>query len=179
LILDEVQTGLGRTGKWFGFQHYGIAPDIISLAKTLGGGFPVGACLAKDSVASAFQPGNHASTFGGNPLACAAALATLKVMEDEKLIENSAKTGAYFHAKLSELKDRRDDVIEVRGMGLMAAIEMDRTDAASIGKECLKRGLIVNPIGVSTIRFLPPLIVREQDVDEAICILEGVLKSIE
>lgn len=177
LILDEVQTGLGRTGKWFGFQHYGIKPDIMSLAKTLGGGFPIGACLAADAVASAFEPGNHASTFGGNPLACAAALTTLDVMVKEKLVENSADTGAYFHEKLRELQNRRDDIIDVRGLGLMAAIEMNRSDAAGIGKECLKNGLILNPIGGSIIRFLPPLIAQKSDVDEAIRILSEALES--
>ena len=175
LILDEIQTGLGRTGKWFGHEHYGIKPDIMTLAKTLGGGFPIGACLATDRVASAFQPGNHASTFGGNPLACAAALATLDVMEQERLIENAAETGKYLYAALRELKDRRDDIVEVRGIGLMAAIELSREDAPAVAAECLRKGLIVNPVGHNTIRFLPPLIVKKEHVDAAVGIVNEAL----
>lgn len=175
LILDEVQTGLGRTGKWFGFEHYGIKPDIMSLAKTLGGGFPIGACLAKDEVASAFEPGNHASTFGGNPLACAAALATLQAIEDERLVENAADVGAYFRDALTRLKAKRDDINEIRGIGLMIAMEMNRSDAVDVAARCLQEGLIVNPIGNSIVRFLPPLIVSKEDVDTAIEIVSKVL----
>ncbi len=175
LILDEVQTGLGRTGKWFGFEHYGIKPDIMSLAKTLGGGFPIGACLATDKVASAFEPGNHASTFGGNPLACAAALATLQAIEDERLVDNAAEVGAYFRDALMRLKDKRDDIKEIRGVGLMVAMETNRSDASEIAARCLRDGLIVNAIGASIIRFLPPLIVTREDVDTAVRIVNGVL----
>lgn len=175
LILDEVQTGLGRTGKWFGHEHYGIKPDVMTLAKTLGGGFPIGACLATDRVAQAFQPGNHASTFGGNPLACAAALATLDVIEQENLIENAAEVGAYFKQKLKELKG---DIVEVRGEGLMLGIELNRSDAPVVAAECLRNGLIVNPIGANVIRFLPPLIVRREHVDAAIRIITKSLENI-
>lgn len=177
LILDEVQTGLGRTGKWFGCQHYGIRPDIMTLAKTLGGGFPIGACLATDEVAKAFVPGNHASTFGGNPLACAAALATLDIMEREKLVENAAETGAYLKDRLIELQSRRDDIAEVRGIGLMVAVEFSRECAVDIAVDCLRRGLIVNPIGRNIIRMLPPLIVRRDDVDAAVAILSDSLSG--
>jgi len=175
LILDEVQTGLGRTGKWFGFEHYGIKPDIMTLAKTLGGGFPIGACLASDSVAKAFQPGNHASTFGGNPLACAAALATLDVLENEKLVENAATTGAYLHQRLREMKEQRTEIVDERGVGLMAAIEFEGRDATEVASKCLQLGLIVNPIGSTVLRFLPPLIVNKEDVDKAIEILNQAL----
>jgi len=175
LILDEVQTGLGRTGKWFGHQQYGIKPDIMTLAKTLGGGFPIGACLAIDSVAQAFVPGNHASTFGGNPLACAAALATLDVIDEEGLVQNSAETGAYLTDSLLALQARRNDIEEVRGFGLMVGLQFKRDDAPAIAEECLCRGLILNPIGSNTIRFLPPLIVTEEDIDRAIEILESTL----
>jgi len=175
LILDEVQTGLGRTGKWFGFEHYGIKPDITSLAKTLGGGFPIGACLAKDEVASAFEPGNHASTFGGNPLACAAALATLQAIEDERLVNNAADVGAYFRDALTRLKNKRDDIKEIRGVGLMVAMETNRSDAPDIAARCLREGLIVNAIGNAIIRFLPPLIVTREDVDAALRIVSKVL----
>lgn len=171
LILDEVQTGLGRTGKWFGFQHYDIRPDIMSLAKTLGGGFPIGACLATNEVASGFKPGNHSSTFGGNPLACAAGLAAVQTIEDEGLVENAAEVGAYFRDALERLREQRDDIREIRGIGLMVAMETTRTDAVDIGKRCLQDGLIVNSIGSSIIRFLPPLIATKDDVDTAVRIV--------
>jgi len=177
LILDEVQTGLGRTGKWFGHEHYGIKPDIMTLAKTLGGGFPIGACLAAGSVAEAFEPGSHATTFGGNPLACAAALATLDVMEREKLIENAADTGAYFRRALEELREQRRDIVEVRGVGLMLAIELNRDDAPAVAACCLRKGLIINPVGQSIIRSLPPLIVQKEHVDSAVRILGEALSG--
>jgi len=175
LILDEIQTGLGRTGKWFGFEHYGIKPDIISLAKTLGGGFPIGACLATGEVATGFRPGNHSSTFGGNPLACAAGLAAVQAIEDEGLVENSAEVGAYFRDALMRLRDKRDDIGEIRGIGLMLAMEMNRGDAPEIAAQCLRDGLIVNAIGRSIIRFLPPLIATKSDVDSALRTMSGVL----
>ena len=177
LILDEIQTGLGRTGKWFGHQRYGIKPDVMTLAKTLGGGFPIGACLATDDAAKALTPSSHASTFGGNPLACAAGLAALDVMEEERLIENSADTGAYFREALRQLKERRDDIAEVRGLGLMLAIQLKRDYAPAVAASCLWRGLIVNPIGRNVIRFLPPLIVRKEHVDSAIRILSEALSE--
>jgi len=145
------------------------------LAKTLGGGFPIGACLASDSVAKAFQPGNHASTFGGNPLACAAALATLDVLENEKLVENAATTGAYLHQRLREMKEQRTEIVDERGVGLMAAIEFEGRDATEVASKCLQLGLIVNPIGSTVLRFLPPLIVNKEDVDKAIEILNQAL----
>lgn len=175
LILDEIQTGLGRTGKWFGFEHYDVRPDIMTLAKTLGGGFPIGACLATDEVASAFQPGNHSSTFGGNPLACAAGLAAVQTIEDEGLVENSAEVGAYFRDSLMRLRDERDDIKEIRGVGLMVAMETNRSDAPDIAARCLREGLIVNAIGSAIIRFLPPLIVTKEDVDAALRIVNKVL----
>ena len=177
LILDEIQTGLGRTGKWFGHQLYGVKPDIMTLAKTLGGGFPIGACMATDGVAKAFVPGNHASTFGGNPLACAAAIATLDVMEEERLIENSAEVGAYLLEALAKIKDERRDVSEVRGKGLMAAIEFNRDFAPAVGAACLQKGLIINPIGQSILRFLPPLIAEREHVDTAVRILREAISE--
>lgn len=177
LILDEVQTGLGRTGKWFAHEHYGIKPDVMTLAKTLGGGFPIGACLATDKVASVFQPGDHAATFGGNPLACTAALAFLSIVDEERLVQNAAEVGAYFNAKLEAMKDARQDIVDVRGKGLMVAIELRRVDAPLVALNCLRNGLIVNPIGQSTIRFLPPLIVQKEDVNNAVSILDAVLSE--
>lgn len=172
LILDEVQTGLGRTGEWFGFLHYGIKPDIISLAKTLGGGFPIGACVASNRVADAFEPGDHASTFGGNPLACCAALTTLQVMEDEDLIGNAQRVGAYFKSALESIKSKTGAITDVRGLGLMLGAELAGGNAQQVAAECLKRGLIINPIGLDVIRFLPPLIIGEADVDKAVKILQ-------
>jgi predicted acetylornithine/succinylornithine family transaminase len=177
LILDEIQTGLGRTGKWFGHEHYGIRPDIMTLAKTLAGGFPIGACLATDDAAKAFEPGNHSSTFGGNPLACAAALATLDIIEREGLVENAAEVGAYLHGALRELESSRNDILDVRGMGLMAAIELDRDDAPEVGACCLRKGLVVNPVGRNTVRFLPPLIVQKEHVDSAMRIVSEALSE--
>ncbi len=175
LILDEIQTGLGRTGKWFGHEHFGIKPDIMTLAKTLGGGFPIGACLAKDNVAEVFHPGSHGATFGGNPLACAAALAALQSIEHDRLVENAADVGGYFRAAMEQLKSERDDITEVRGVGLMVAIELNRQDARALVERCLRKGLIVNPIGDSIIRFLPPLIVRREHVDAAVRIVDEAL----
>ncbi|MHB0913613.1 MAG: acetylornithine transaminase [Armatimonadota bacterium] len=169
LILDEVQTGLGRTGLWFGHQHYGVKPDIMTLAKTLGGGFPIGACLATKSVAEAFVPGNHASTFGGNPLACAAALATLTVMEQDRLVENAAEVGGYF---MDRLRSLHEEITEVRGKGLMIGIELSGGNAPSVAARCLSMGLIVNTIGEKVIRFLPPLIAKKEHVDIALGVLE-------
>lgn len=178
LIMDEVQSGLGRTGRWFAHEHYGIKPDIMTLAKTLGGGFPIGACLATEEVATGFVPGNHSSTFGGNPLACSAALAALDIMDQEGLVENSAEVGAYLKGRLAEFARQRDDVLEVRGQGLMVAIEFKKDFAPELGLECLKRGLVVNPIGKNIIRVLPPLIARKEHVDSAMRILSESLESI-
>lgn len=177
LILDEVQTGLGRTGKWFAHEHYGAKPDVMTLAKTLGGGFPIGACLATDRVASVFQPGDHAATFGGNPLACTAALAFLRIVDEERLLENAAEVGAYFRGKLEAIKNGRQDIVDVRGKGLMLAIELNRMDAPLVALSCLRKGLIVNPIGQSTLRFLPPLIVGKEDVNTAVSILDAALSE--
>lgn len=178
LIFDEIQTGLGRTGKWFAFQQYGVMPDIMTLAKTLGGGFPIGACLATDQVATGFEPGNHSSTFGGNPLACTAGLAALSAIEQEELVQNAVETGDYFRRALESLSERRNDIGEVRGMGLMLAIELTgREDASDVVLKCLNRGLVANAIGQTTIRFLPPLIVRPEHVDSAVGILDEALSD--
>ena len=178
LILDEIQTGLGRTGKWFGHQHYGIKPDIMTLAKTLGGGFPIGACLANEDAATGFSPGNHSSTFGGNPLACGTALATLEIMEREKLVENSAEVGEYLKQKLTELAAGRDDVVEVRGKGLMVAIEFRKDIGPDLCAELMRRGLVANAVGTKIIRMLPPLIASRDDVDIAVRTLSDALSSV-
>ncbi len=181
LILDEVQTGMGRTGKLFAYEHEGIEPDILTLAKALAGGVPMGAMLAKEEVARSFTPGSHASTFGGNPLACSAALATLRTLRDEGLVENAAKMGGYFLGRLQRLKGKYPFIKEVRGKGLMLALELTPNlaiEGKDIVRRCLERGLMINCTAETVIRFLPPLIVTREEIDEALAILEGVLREI-
>ncbi|WP_243116905.1 acetylornithine transaminase [Heliophilum fasciatum] len=174
LIFDEVQTGFGRTGKLFAYENFGVQPQIMTLAKALGGGAPIGALLATDEVANAFQPGDHATTFGGNPLVTAAGLAVMNVLVNEGLLAHTEKIGAYFRSKLEDLAARFSLIREVRGLGLMLACELDR-DGAPIVAACLEKGLIINCTAGSVLRFVPPLIISEADVDQAVAILEQVL----
>jgi predicted acetylornithine/succinylornithine family transaminase len=171
LIFDEVQTGIGRTGRLFGYEHYGVVPDVMTLAKTLGGGFPIGACLARGEAANVFQPGDHAATFGGNPLACAAAIATLSAIHEEGLVENSRNVGEYLQDKLRNLRDSGAPIEEIRGLGLMVAVQFSKPIAKAVAAASLERGLIVNAIGESIIRLVPPLIVTTKEVDLAVDIL--------
>ena len=171
LMFDEVQTGLGRTGKMFAYEHFGVVPDVMTLAKTLGGGFPIGACLARGRAAEVFQPGDHAATFGGNPLACAAAIAAMTTLHEEALVENARDIGEYFAGKLRAFKKQREDVTEVRGIGLMLAIGFSAPVAKTIVGQCLELGLLANATDDRTIRFLPPLVVTRKQVDEAMGIL--------
>src|SRR5713101_2385485 len=161
LILDEVQTGLGRTGRWFAHQHHGITPDVMTLAKGLGGGVPIGACLAAPK-ADVFEPGDHGSTFGGNPLACAAALAVLKVIERDRLVGHAAEMGEMLHAAIHGLGGK-----EVRGLGLMQAVEFAEPRAKAFQQACLDARLIVNAVDDNTVRFVPPLIITAQQIDQA------------
>jgi acetylornithine/N-succinyldiaminopimelate aminotransferase len=177
LIFDEVQTGLGRTGKLFGYQHFGIEPDIFTLAKALGGGFPIGALCAKDFVAQTFEPGDHGSTFGGNPLACSAALAVMDVILNDGLVENSKKMGNYFMEKLALLAGKYSFIIEIRGKGLMIGIQLSIDKAAEIKNKCFDKGYLVGTTGSSILRILPPLIVTTQDIDSMIETLDGVLSQ--
>ncbi|MGH2398918.1 MAG: acetylornithine transaminase [bacterium] len=177
LILDEVQTGIGRTGRWFAYEHYGITPDIMTLAKGLGGGVPVGALLATEEVSSAFQPGDHGSTFGGNPLACAAALAVVETVEDEDLPAHAAEVGRYFMDQLGALAKRRPVIKEVRGLGLLVAADL-AVDAADAVTACRERGLLINAVQPKTLRFAPPLIVTKAEVDQAVMILDAALATI-
>lgn len=174
MILDEVQTGIGRTGKLFAYEYSDIQPDIMTLAKALGNGFPVGAMLATREVARAFEPGNHASTFGGNLLAMAAAEATLKTIMDEGVLENCRNMGDYFLSKLQAMKAKHKIISEVRGRGLMLACVLS-VEGADIVKACKESGLLINCTGGKTLRFVPPLIVTTKDIDEAIAILDSVL----
>lgn len=176
LIVDEVQTGIGRTGKLFAYEHAGIEPDIMTLAKALGNGFPVGAMLATDKIAESFAPGNHASTFGGNPLAMAAALATLEIMLQEGILDNCRKTGDYFLKELKKLEKKHALINDVRGKGLMLAVTLNM-EAAEIVRECMQKGLLINSTGGKTLRFVPPLIITNKDVDQAVDILNEVMEG--
>ncbi|HYW25377.1 MAG TPA: acetylornithine transaminase [Terriglobales bacterium] len=163
LILDEIQTGLGRTGRWFAYQHDGIVPDVMTLAKALGGGVPIGACLAGPR-ADVFEPGDHGSTFGGNPLACAAGVAVLRAIEEEGLVGNSAEMGEHLAASLTGL----DGVRQVRGRGLMRSIVFDAPVAREFQSRCLDEGVIVNATDDVTVRLVPPLVISAAEIDEAV-----------
>lgn len=178
-IIDEVQTGLGRTGKIFSFQHYGIIPDIITLAKSLAGGIPIGAVLAKEEIAEVFKPGDHASTFGGNPVACNIGFSVLKFIKEKKLYKNAENMGNYFLNKLQNLKEKYPFIIEVRGKGLMLAIELNNNKAKEVAQKALQEKLLLNPIGENIIRFLPPLIVTEKEIDKAVKILDKIFKTLQ
>jgi acetylornithine/N-succinyldiaminopimelate aminotransferase len=176
MIVDEVQTGIGRTGKLFAYEYSGIQPDIMTLAKALGNGFPVGAMLATDQVARAFTPGNHASTFGGNLLAMAAAKATLQTILEEGVLEHCQQAGSYFLTKLQALKAKHSFISGVRGKGLMLACALT-IEGADIVKTGQERGLLINCTGGKTLRFVPPLIVPQKDIDMAVSILDVVLEG--
>jgi predicted acetylornithine/succinylornithine family transaminase len=169
LILDEVQTGLGRTGRWFAHQHAGITPDVMTLAKGLGGGVPIGACLAAPR-ADVFEPGDHGSTFGGNPLACTASLAVLEVVERDGLVGHSAEMGEMLHGVLEGLGGK-----EVRGRGLMQAVEFSDPTAKTFQKACLDAGVVVNAVDDHTVRFVPPLIITPQEIDRAQAVMRGAV----
>ena len=177
LILDEVQTGMGRTGDLFGYQKSGITPDIMTLAKALGNGFPVGAMLATDRVAPAFTPGSHATTFGGNPLAMAAGLAVMDVLLNRGVLDNCREVGAYFLERLEEMKRTYSAIREVRGRGLMIGVELS-IEGADIVKGCMEQGLLLNCTCGNILRFVPPLIITKGDVDRAIAILDGVMRDL-
>jgi acetylornithine/N-succinyldiaminopimelate aminotransferase len=170
-----VQTGLGRTGRWFGHQHWGVEPDIMTLAKSLAGGFPIGACLAAGEVACAFEPGDHASTFGGNHLACAAALAALDIIEQEGLVENARAMGELLTERLAELATSRERVDHVRGRGLLLGLELTDDSAREVQGRCLEAGLVVNAIGDDLIRLAPPLVVTAEQCGQAVAIIAEAL----
>jgi acetylornithine aminotransferase/acetylornithine/N-succinyldiaminopimelate aminotransferase len=163
LILDEVQTGIGRTGRWFEHQHHGVVPDVMTLAKGLGGGVPIGACLAGPR-ADVFEPGDHGSTFGGNPLACAAGVAVLRTIEEDGLVGHAAEMGEHLTASLRELSG----VHEVRGRGLMQAVVFDAPVARDFQSRCLAEGVIVNATDDRTVRLVPPLVISATEIDEAV-----------
>jgi len=162
LMLDEVQSGMGRTGKWFAFQHSGVKPDVMPLAKGLGNGLPIGACLADGAAAQLFKPGNHGSTFGGNPLACAAALVTLDIIEEERLMENAVRTGDFIRGELARQIGGMKGVREIRGQGLMIGIELEYP-CGELVQQALERGFLINVTVDNVIRLLPPLIFRTEE----------------
>lgn len=176
LMLDEVQCGIGRSGSWFAFQHSGIMPDVITLAKGLGSGVPIGACLAKGTAAEIFRPGNHASTFGGNPLACSAALATLKVIEEEDLLRNAMETGDLIRSLLRAELGGLPDVRQIRGQGLMIGIELSRP-CGELVMEALKKGLLINVTSDKVVRLLPPLVIRRDEAEEVVRMLSALIKD--
>jgi predicted acetylornithine/succinylornithine family transaminase len=176
LIIDEVQTGMGRTGKLFAYEHSGIKPDIMTLAKALANGIPAGAMLATDKIAGAFVPGNHASTFGGNPFAMAAAGAVMKIMLQEGVLENCRRVGDYFLSQLRQLQQKHAIIRDVRGKGLVLAAQLD-IEAGDIINNCIKKGLLIISAGSKTLRFVPPLIITNQNVDCAIKVLDEVMEG--
>ncbi len=174
MILDEVQSGMGRTGRWFGYQHYEVTPDIITLAKALGGGAAIGAMMARPQIAAALTPGTHASTFGGNPLACAAGIAVIEAIEEEKLLDNAVKMGDDVRQKLETLKDKYPLIDHIRGKGLMIGIQLTMPGAKIVSR-CLEKGLRINCTQESVLRFMPSMTITQQEIDAALTILDQVL----
>ena len=172
LMLDEVQCGIGRSGKWFAFQHSGIVPDVITLAKGLGSGMAIGACLAKGTAAEVFKPGNHASTFGGNPLACTAALTTLEVIEEDDLIRNAMELGDFMRSMFKAQLAGLPDVRQIRGQGLMIGIELSKP-CGDLVKEALQQGLLINVTSDKIVRLLPPLNIPDEVLDQALDVIRA------
>ncbi|MEM3421877.1 MAG: aspartate aminotransferase family protein [Candidatus Hadarchaeum sp.] len=179
LICDEVQTGMGRTGKWFACEHWNVLPDEITMAKALGGGFPIGCMGAKKEIMESFSPGDHASTFGGNPLACSAAIATVKTMRKLKLPERAAKMGKYFLKSLNELAEKYRCIKEARGIGLLLGLEMnEKSTAETIVVKARERGFLINCTADKVLRFVPPLIVEQKHIDSLISELDCIIAEV-
>lgn len=179
LIIDEVQTGMGRTGKLFSHEHFGVEPDIFTAAKALGGGIPIGAVLAKAEVASAFMPGDHGTTFGGNPLACAAGLAVMDALVNDGLIDKCASTGAYFKTKLEELKAKHGFIRDVRGMGLMLGMELDNAiHGKDVVNRALHEGYVINCAGCNTIRLVPSFLISNAEIDGLCAVLDMIFSEV-
>jgi acetylornithine aminotransferase len=173
LMLDEVQSGVARTGTWFAFQHTGITPDVMTLAKGLGSGVPIGACLAKGAAAEVFTPGKHGSTFGGNPLACTAALATLEAIEKENLLANAEAVGNFI---ANSLRDVLPPSVVVRNAGLMIGIELDRS-CGDLVRQALDAGLLINVTNDKVVRLLPPLVMKQEEAQQVVDILAPLIKN--
>jgi len=174
MIVDEVTTGIGRTGKWFAYQHFDVEPDIMTMAKALGGGVAIGAMMAREEVAATLKPGKHATTFGGNALAYAAGIAVIEAIEEEKLIENAVEVGIYTKAKLEQLKEKHHIIDHVRGIGLMIGVQL-RSSGVEIVNKCLENGLRINCTQGTVLRFMPPMIATKEQIDQAVDILDSVL----
>ncbi len=175
LVFDEVQTGMGRTGTLFAYEQLGVEPDIMTLAKGLGGGMPIGACLATEPVAAVFTPGTHASTFGGNPLACAAALAVCRVLLEGPVLDQAKRMGEYLAKELADCKERYRVVRDVRGLGLLQGLELE-IDAKAVVADCLARGVLVNATSERVLRFVPPLVITQGEIDTLIETLTMIFK---
>ncbi len=176
MLCDEVQCGMGRTGHWFGFQAYDVKPDAISLAKALGSGYPIGAIVTSPKLSDVFQPGRHASTFGGTPPACAAAIATIQVMQDEQLVHRAAVLGRHFMTGLQALVDKYEHLVEVRGMGLMIGLVLDQP-AKPLQEKLLDMGLISLATAEKVLRFLPPLNTKDSEMEEALDMIADVIEE--
>ena len=177
LIFDEIQTGMGRTGKLFAYHHFGIEPDIMTLAKALANGLPIGAMLAREQIAAAFGPGAHASTFGGTPIVTAAALEVCKTLVEAQVIENSNAAGTYFKNKLHALKDRHAIIEDVRGLGLLLGMKL-KIDGAPVVQQCMQNGFLINCIQERILRFIPPLIISEKEIDQLVECLDGIFTDV-
>ena len=176
LIFDEIQTGMGRTGKLFAYEHFGIEPDIMTLAKALANGLPIGAMLAREEIAEAFGQGTHASTFGGTPIITAASIQVVKVLLEENLIHHCAKMGAYFKEKLSGLKAKHESIVDVRGMGLLLGMKL-KIEGDTIVNSCMEKGFLINCIQGNILRFIPPLIIEKEEIDALIACLDEILEK--
>jgi acetylornithine/succinyldiaminopimelate/putrescine aminotransferase len=176
LVTDEIQTGMGRTGTFLASERFDIVPDVVTLAKGIANGLPLGAVVARDEVAAVFVPGTHGSTFGGNPVCCAAALAVMDVLESPGFYDAVVRKGERLRSGLSEIAARRTDVLNVRGVGLMVGVEM-ACETKPIAAKCLDAGLVVNAAAGTILRFLPPLTVTEEEIDRALEILSSVLPA--
>lgn len=174
LIFDEIQTGIGRTGKLFAYEHFGLEPDIMTLAKALANGLPIGAMMAKEHVASAFGPGSHATTFGGTPIITAASLEVMRVLSEEKLIDRCLAIGSYLKERLNWLKNRHESVTDVRGLGLLLAMELNM-DGDLVVMKCLKKGFLLNCIQGNILRFIPPLTIEKDEIDSLVACLDEIL----
>ena len=177
LIFDEIQTGMGRTGTLFAYQHFGVEPDIMTLAKALANGLPIGAMLARESIATAFGPGTHASTFGGTPIVTAAAMEVCKILVDDGIVEKGRAAGAYFKEQLLALKDRHAVIEDVRGRGLLLGMKL-KIDGAPIVKQCMQAGFLINCIQDRILRFIPPLIITREEIDRLIACLDKIFAEL-
>jgi len=178
LIFDEIQTGMGRTGQLFAYQHFGVEPDIMTLAKALANGLPIGAMLAKEKVAAAFGIGSHASTFGGTPVVSAAALEVCKILVEDNVIENGRAAGVYFKEKLNELKARHSVIEDVRGLGLLLGMQL-KIDGRPLVTQCMENGFLINCIQEKILRFIPPLIISTEEIDQLVKCLDQILTQTE